>query len=67
VYSADHTHRLWWTDIESRTISSADEHDNGLQQWTLPDRVGSFALCDREGPAIHPKTKWVSSSTLLTH
>ncbi|MBV9889985.1 MAG: SMP-30/gluconolactonase/LRE family protein, partial [Rhizobacter sp.] len=40
---------LWWTDIEGRTISSADERGGDLRQWTLPDRVGSFALCEREG------------------
>ena len=45
----DRTHRLWWTDIESRTISSADGRGGDLRQWTLPDRVGSFALCEQEG------------------
>jgi L-arabinonolactonase len=45
----DRTHRLWWTDIESRTVSSADERGGDVRQWTVPDRVGSFALCEREG------------------
>ena len=45
----DRAKRLWWTDIEGRTVSSADERGSDLRQWTLPDRVGSFALCEREG------------------
>ena len=45
----DRSHRLWWTDIEGRTVSSADERGGELKQWTLPDRVGSFALCEQDG------------------
>jgi len=45
----DRSNRLWWTDIEGRTVSRADERGGDLRQWSLPDRVGSFALCEREG------------------
>ena len=36
---------LYWTDIEGSTVSRWNEADGQVQQWTLPDRVGSFALC----------------------
>lgn len=36
---------LYWTDIEASTVSRWNEADGHVQQWTLPDRVGSFALC----------------------
>ena len=45
----ERTETIWWTDIEGRTIGRADARGGALRQWTLPDRVGSFALCEREG------------------
>jgi L-arabinonolactonase len=36
---------LYWTDIEASTVSRWNEASGDVQQWTLPDRVGSFALC----------------------
>jgi L-arabinonolactonase len=43
----ERTASLWWTDIEGRTLS---RWQGGMQtHWTMPDRVGSFALCEREG------------------
>lgn len=41
----ERTGSLWWTDIESATLSRWHSVDGTVQQWTLPQRVGSFALC----------------------
>lgn len=41
----DRTRALFWTDIEGRTVSRWTEADQTVRTWTLPDRVGSFALC----------------------
>lgn len=38
---------LYWTDIESATLSRWRERDGQLRHWTLPERVGCFALCER--------------------
>ncbi|RZI94020.1 MAG: gluconolaconase, partial [Variovorax sp.] len=36
---------LYWTDIESSTLSRWREADGSVRHWTLPERVGCFALC----------------------
>jgi L-arabinonolactonase len=36
---------LYWTDIEGCTISRL-QADGEVRAWTLPERVGSFALCE---------------------
>ena len=36
---------LYWTDIEAATLSCWHAADSSLRSWTLPERVGSFALC----------------------
>ena len=36
---------LFWTDIEGSTLSRWRAREGDLQQWKLPERVGSFALC----------------------
>jgi L-arabinonolactonase len=36
---------LFWTDIEGCTVSRWDEGNGQVRTWTLPQRVGSFALC----------------------
>lgn len=36
---------LYWTDIEGSSLSCWHAADGRVQQWTLPQRVGSFALC----------------------
>ena len=41
----ERTNALYWTDIESATLSRWQEADGSLRQWSLPERVGSFALC----------------------
>jgi L-arabinonolactonase len=38
---------LYWTDIESATISRWSAADGRVRSWPLPERVGSFALCRR--------------------
>ncbi len=42
----DRTGALYWTDIESATLSRWREADGSLRHWTLPERVGCFALCE---------------------
>lgn len=43
----DRSGALYWTDIESATLSRWRERDGQLRHWTLPERVGCFALCER--------------------
>lgn len=42
----DKSRSLFWTDIESRTVSCWREGDGQVRTWKTPDRVGSFALCE---------------------
>jgi len=35
-----------WTDIENSTLWMYRPHDQFTRRWSLPDRLGSFALCD---------------------
>ena len=37
---------LLWTDIEKSTLWMHDPGDGRSRQWSLPDRLGSFALCE---------------------
>ena len=37
---------LLWTDIENSTLWMYRPHDRLTRQWSLPDRLGSFVLCD---------------------
>lgn len=37
---------LYWTDIEGSVLLRMDEQ-GVLRRWPLPDRLGSFALCER--------------------
>ena len=41
---------LTWTDIEGCTLTRWVETDGSLRTWALPERVGSFALC--ESPSL---------------
>lgn len=45
----DRERRLYWTDIDAATLFCWQPQDGRVQRWTLPDRVGSFALCERPG------------------
>lgn len=38
---------LYWTDIEAATLHRWQAADGQTRQWTLSERVGSFALCTR--------------------
>lgn len=42
----ERTGALYWTDIEGAALSRWRAADGQLRRWTLPERVGSFALCD---------------------
>ena len=35
-----------WTDIEQATLWLYRPHDRVARKWSLPDRLGSFALCE---------------------
>jgi L-arabinonolactonase len=35
-----------WTDIEQSTLWMHRPHDRSTRTWSLPDRLGSFALCE---------------------
>src|SRR5438046_3027909 len=35
-----------WTDIEKSTLWMHRPHDRFTRRWPLPDRLGSFALCE---------------------
>ncbi len=37
---------LFWTDIESSTLWMHRPDDGTIRNWTLPDRIGSFVLCE---------------------
>jgi len=37
---------LLWTDIEQSTLWMYRPHDQMTRQWSLPDRLGSFAVCE---------------------
>ncbi|MFT4255789.1 MAG: SMP-30/gluconolactonase/LRE family protein [Pseudoxanthomonas sp.] len=37
---------LWWIDIESSRLWRFRSGDGSVRQWRLPDRAGSFALCE---------------------
>jgi sugar lactone lactonase YvrE len=45
VLKCETSNSLYWTDIEGFTMSCWHAVDGRVQQWTLPQRVGSFALC----------------------
>ena len=36
---------LFWTDIEGATLNRWRAADGATREWTMPERVGSFALC----------------------
>lgn len=40
---------LYWTDIHAATLWRYRPHDGALHQWSLPERLASFALCEADG------------------
>jgi L-arabinonolactonase len=45
VLWCDRVDALYWTDIEGSTVGRWEAGSGSVRHWTLPDRVGSFALC----------------------
>jgi L-arabinonolactonase len=45
VLWCDVAEALFWTDIEGATLSRWTASDGSTRRWSMPDRVGSFALC----------------------
>lgn len=45
----DRTQVLYWTDIHAATLWRYRPHDGALHQWSMPERLASFALCEAEG------------------
>lgn len=44
----ERTRRLYWTDIEGRELLAMQEDSEEISRWSLPERLGSFALTDEE-------------------
>ena len=40
---------LYWTDIDSARLSRWRAADGNVHVWAMPERAGSFALCERPG------------------
>lgn len=40
---------LYWTDIHASTLWRYRPHDGALHQWSLPERLACFALCEADG------------------
>ncbi|MEO5672391.1 MAG: SMP-30/gluconolactonase/LRE family protein [Ramlibacter sp.] len=43
---------LFWTDIEGSTLSRWSAATGHTRQWTMPERVGSFALCAKSSQLL---------------
>lgn len=43
------TRRLYWTDIEGSELLAFEEDNDVLMRWSLPERLGSFALTEKPG------------------
>ncbi|MGH8159702.1 MAG: SMP-30/gluconolactonase/LRE family protein [Rhodanobacter sp.] len=40
---------LYWTDIQRATLFRLQPVSNTLEQWPMPERLASFALCEADG------------------
>lgn len=40
----ERTRRLYWTDIEASELLALEEGTGAVMRWSLPERLGSFAL-----------------------
>lgn len=40
---------LYWTDIHAATLWRLTPGDGKVRTWTMPERLGSFALCEANG------------------
>lgn len=43
------TQTLWWIDIEGKLLQRLDWATGDVSRWTLPERMGSFALREKGG------------------
>ncbi|MFA3760040.1 SMP-30/gluconolactonase/LRE family protein [Yersinia sp. 2466 StPb PI] len=43
----ERTRRLYWTDIECSELLALEEGDDAVMRWSLPERLGSFALTEK--------------------
>ncbi|MDC0692423.1 SMP-30/gluconolactonase/LRE family protein [Klebsiella pasteurii] len=43
----ERTRRLYWTDIEASELLALEEGNDAVMRWSLPERLGSFALTER--------------------
>lgn len=43
------TKALWWTEIEGKLLQRLDIESGEVSRWTLPERLGSFALREAGG------------------
>ena len=44
----ERTRRLYWTDIEGSELLALEEGTDIVMRWALPERLGSFALTEKE-------------------
>lgn len=45
----ERTQALYWTDIQRATLWRLHPGDDRLEQWPMPERLASFALCEADG------------------
>ncbi|WP_027712331.1 SMP-30/gluconolactonase/LRE family protein [Dickeya chrysanthemi] len=43
----ENTRRVFWTDIEGRELLAFEEDNGVVKRWSLPERLGSFALTEK--------------------
>lgn len=43
----ERTRRLFWTDIEASELLAIEEGNDAVMRWSLPERLGSFALTEQ--------------------
>lgn len=43
----ERTRRLFWTDIEGSELLALEKDKNVVMRWSLPERLGSFALTEK--------------------
>lgn len=43
----ERTRRLYWTDIEASELLALEEGHDAVMRWSLPERLGSFALTEQ--------------------
>jgi L-arabinonolactonase len=46
------TSSLYWIDIAAPSLNRFDPSTGRNRVWTLPEPIGSFALCDKQGHAL---------------